>query len=157
MSGAYTSNKNGGTGDATVAVATPFQVKSSLVGVRYFVTNSWSVAAAANQNKYESTALTTKNHAYLLSTTYKLGQHNVLGMYQHLGKFDNVANTGAKKFLAEYSYDFSKRTAVYARYVKVENESAAGYGMYGSLTPNDAITPTGAAGNAIAMGLRTTF
>jgi predicted porin len=68
-------------------------------------------------------------NAWTLNGAYTFGSNAVKLAYTKAGDTGGVSNTGAKQWTLGLDHNFSKRTAVYALYSKVDNDSAARYGV----------------------------
>lgn len=79
--------------------------------------------------------LTGDRKAWSLPVVYTMGPHNFYGTYTHVGDSKDTAggsgaNTGARQIMLGYAYDLSNRTSVSLTYVKLNNDSAARYGLF---------------------------
>ncbi len=76
---------------------------------------------------------------WTLNGAYTMGSNVLKAAYTHAGKVGSVNDTAAKQWTLGVDHNLSKRTAVYALYSKVSNDSAGTYGV-----------GTGVAGGAVA-------
>ncbi|MHB9103387.1 MAG: porin [Sulfuricella sp.] len=81
--------------------------------------------------------------AYTLGAKYKIGSNDLKLAYTKAGNSDGAATAnGAKQWALGVDHNMSKRTKVYAQYVKLSNDAAARYGLTGA----------NASGNVFANG-----
>jgi len=99
------------------------------------------------------------HNAYYLSGKYNVTSTDTVKVaYTKMGNVGGVTATGAKDFTIGYDHNMSKRTAVYALYSKLNNDSAANYsfstngtsGAVGSIG-------AGAAPSVFSLGMRHAF
>jgi predicted porin len=115
-------------------------------------------AAAANVSAFTNT----KRNVTSIPVTVPMGAGTILFTYT---KADDVkvgstttANTGATLMSVGYDHAFSKRTSLGVSYAKLDNKSAAGYGLYTQTALNG--TPANAVGTDAGqfyLGLRHAF
>ena len=95
---------------------------------------------------YEKTSddfVTSLGHkAYTLGAKYKIGSNDLKLAYTKAGDQSGVSKSGAKQWALGVDHHMSKRTKVFAQYVKLSNDTAARYGLTGA----------GASGNVLANG-----
>ena len=103
---------------------------------------AWRLGASYNfgaldvSGIYEKTSddfVTSLGHkAYTLGAKYKIGSNDLKLAYINAGDLAGTANSGAKQWALGVDHHMSKRTKVFAQYVKLSNESAARYGLTGA-------------------------
>ncbi|MHB0985639.1 MAG: porin [Sulfuricella sp.] len=95
---------------------------------------------------YEKTSddfVTSLGHkAYTLGAKYKIGSNDLKLAYTKADDLAGTANSSAKQWALGVDHHMSKRTKVYAQYVKLSNDTAAKYGLTGA----------NASGNVFAAG-----
>lgn len=134
----------GGTGPVfTVQDLSGRMEKSWKLGVGYKIMPALQVGFAYEKTSDDldggSNALGHK--AWTLGGKYSLGSNDLKLAYTTAG--DNaVSNTGAKQWALGVDHNMSKRTKVYAQYVKLSNDTNAFYGLNGA----------GATGSVVAKG-----
>jgi predicted porin len=106
------------------------------------------------------------HNAYYVSGKFYVGSAGAIkGAFTDASNLGggNTANTGAKQATLGYDYSLSKRTALYALYTKLSNESAADYslsiynGTAASVGGTTTIAGSGASPSALAVGVLVTF
>ncbi|MGD9787350.1 MAG: porin [Sulfuricellaceae bacterium] len=83
------------------------------------------------------------HNAWNLGGGYTFGNNEVKVQYTKAGDMGSTANSGAKQWAIGLDHNFSKRTKIYAQYVKLSNDVNAQYGLNGA----------GATGTVNAKGL----
>lgn len=151
----------GNAGTAAIAASNASKEKATKLGFGYkqdafavnFVYEKTSddlgVAAA---NKYG-------HNAYYLSGKYNVTSTDTVKVaYTKMGNVGGVTSTGAKDFTIGYDHNLSKRTAVYALYSKLNNDSAANYGFSTNGTSGAVGSiGAGAAPSVFSLGMRHAF
>ncbi len=96
--------------------------------------------------------------AYMLTAAHTMGNVVVKGALGRANDGDSAANTSAKQYTLGADYNFSKRTAAYALYSKLNNEAGGMYRL-GGVRAGGAYT-TVAAGedpSVISIGMKHSF
>jgi len=92
------------------------------------------------------------------STTYTSGQNRVYAFYSKVGNGSlsnpTLGNTGAQMAEISYNYDLSKRTTLYAGYVKIFNEANATYQLSTNRLPGG---DAGASPSGFILGIKHNF
>ncbi len=103
-------------------------------------------------------AVDRKENRYSLSVVVPFGQSDVHAGYDH-SKFENSGvNTSLKKFAIGYTYNLSKRTALYASAAEIKNDNGTSVQIGGNTGGNLALAPTaGGKSSAVEVGLRHFF
>lgn len=129
---------------------------------------AWKLGAGYNfgpldvSGAYEKTSddfVTGMDHkAYTLGAKYKIGSNDLKLAYTKAGDKDGTANSGARQWALGVDHNMSKRTKVFAQYVKLSNDTAANYGLNGA-GPSGAVAAKGfdADPSAWSFGMRHTF
>ncbi len=122
------------------------QEHASKIAVGYKV-DAFRVGLAYEHTNDDLTAATTKAHnAWTLAGGYTFGGNNEAKLaYTHAGDLSGTSNTGAKQWSVGVDHILSKRTKVYAEYVRLSNDNFAAYGLTGA--------GGGTTGGAAAKGL----
>ncbi|GAA0767424.1 porin [Ideonella azotifigens] len=68
-----------------------------------------------------------KHNIWRVSGMYTLGNNELHLNYGQAGKIDGVPDSGANQWTAQWNYNLSKRTKVYAFYSKLNNDDNAAY------------------------------
>lgn len=106
------------------------------------------------------------HHSYYVSGRVYVGSAGTIkAAYTRAGNIggNNTANTGARQYSVGYDYGLNKRTALYALYTRLKNESAAGYGLSiyngtaASIGGPSTISGVGASPAAVAAGVLVIF
>jgi predicted porin len=74
------------------------------------------------------------HNAWNLGGGYTFGANEVKVQYTKAGDMGNTSNSGAKQWAVGLDHNFSKRTKLYAQYVKLNNDVNAQYGLNGAGT-----------------------
>lgn len=111
---------------------------------------------------YEKTSddfVTSLGHkAYTLGAKYKIGSNDLKLAYTKAGDAGGVSQTGAKQWALGVDHHMSKRTKVFAQYVKLSNDTAARYGLTGAnASGNVYANGYDADPSAWSFGMRHTF
>lgn len=80
--------------------------------------------------------------AWTLGGKYSMGSNDLKLAFTKAGDQGSTSDSGAKQWALGVDHNMSKRTKVYAQYVKLSNETNAAYGLTGA----------GATGNVYALG-----
>ncbi|MDR3391558.1 MAG: porin [Sulfuriferula sp.] len=98
------------------------------------------------------------HRTWFLSGKYKMGATSLIAQYANAGSDDELhsgatGNTGAKAYTVGATYDFSKRTKVYALYTKINNDTYAlyNYGAGGSSPAAGAVAGDSLGGFSLQM------
>ncbi len=97
--------------------------------------------------------------AYTLGAKYKIGSNDLKLAYIKSGDLDGgQTSTGAKQWALGVDHHMSKRTKVFAQYVKLSNDTNAKYGLTGA-NASGAVSAKGydADPSAWSFGMRHTF
>ncbi|MHB1590541.1 MAG: porin [Sulfuricella sp.] len=70
--------------------------------------------------------------AYTLGAKYKIGSNDLKLAYTKAGDLAGIANSSAKQWALGVDHHMSKRTKVFAQYVKLSNNTNAQYGLTGA-------------------------
>ena len=70
--------------------------------------------------------------AYTLGAKYKIGSNDLKLAYTKAGDLGNMSQTSAKQWALGVDHNMSKRTKVYAQYVKLSNDANILYGLTGA-------------------------
>ena len=123
------------------------------------------VAAVYDRLKYDTPTGDLKRDFWGVSATAPIGPGTLYAFYGQAndGKGDAAdgervagltkgSDTGAKQWEVSYTYPFSKRTSVYAGYVKIQNDSKAAYNFninsyeFNTTCRTDSVCPNGSNG-----------
>lgn len=96
--------------------------------------------------------------SWTINGVYTFGNNAVKLAYVKADDTASVSNTGAKQWTLGVDHNFSKRTAVYALYSKLDNDNAARYGL-GTGVGGGAVTAKGAGADpsAWSFGVKHSF
>lgn len=117
--------------------------KAWKVGVGYKIIDALQVGASYERTSDDLNGGSNVlgHNAWTLGGKYSLGSNDLKLAYTKAG--DNAtADTGAKQWALGVDHNMSKRTKVYAQYVKLSNDTNANYGLTGA----------GATGSVSALG-----
>ncbi len=133
---AYQRNKFGDSGTGTSGTTTLANVgkteKAWRLGVGYNF-GALDVNAIYEKTSDDLTVATKTAHkAYALAAKYKIGSNDLKLAYIKAGDVDGTTSTGAKQWALGVDHNMSKRTKVYAQYVKLSNDTNAAYGLTGA-------------------------
>lgn len=112
-------------------------LKASKAGVGYAVTDALKLNMVYEKitSSIGGGGLNTLGRSnWHLGGEYSMGNDAIKLAYTRAGDTNSVANTGAKMIGVGYDHNLSKRTALYAQYNKLSNDSAASYGFGSSAT-----------------------
>jgi len=133
---AYQRNKFGDatstttTGDLGSVAYTGKTEKAWKLGVGY------NFGALDVNGVYEKTSDDFATHlghkAYTLGAKYKIGSNDLKLAYTKAGDADGTSASSAKQWALGVDHNMSKRTKVYAQYVKLSNDTNAAYGLNGA-------------------------
>ncbi len=168
-------------GDVILNTATPSSItydsklKTSRVGFGYNFgvfklglgyERSKSKLAVNDVNSANDYTEEAKRNAWYASGAFTLGNTVLKAAYSRAGDFKGSAfgggtgdNTGAQQWTLGADYNLSKRTAVYALYTQVRNDSNAVYSLAGGATGIAGVTPAdvGQDPKGISLGMRHSF
>jgi predicted porin len=100
---------------------------------------------------------------YVAGKVYVGSAGAIKAAFTDAGQVGNTVNTGAKQYSLGYDYSLNKRTTLYALYTKLDNDSAAGYGLSiyngtaASLGGPSTLAGVGASPSALAAGIQLNF
>lgn len=120
------------------------------VGFAYEDVNSDTAIAAADID----------HKAWTLNGSYTMGSNVFKAAYTSMGDIANVGDTGAKQWALGYEHIMSKRTKLYAEYVKLSNETAGGFMLNGAATTAIVGGPVSTGDfnqSALSLGMRHSF
>ncbi|MHB1291711.1 MAG: porin [Sulfuricella sp.] len=110
---------------------------------------------------YEKTSdnfATSKGHkAYTLGAKYKIGSNDLKLAYIKAGDLAGTPNSSAKQWALGVDHHMSKRTKVFAQYVKLSNDTAAKYGLTGANASGNVFANYDADPSALQIGMRHSF
>lgn len=159
---AYQRNKFGESGTGTAATTTPANVgkteKAWRLGVGYNF-GALDVNAIYEKTSDDLTVATKTAHkAYALAAKYKIGSNDLKLAYIKAGDVDGTTATGAKQWALGVDHHMSKRTKVFAQYVKLSNDTNAKFGLTGA-NASGSVSANGydADPSAWSFGMRHTF
>jgi predicted porin len=90
---------------------------------------------------------------FLIGATAPLGPGLIKASYVR-SNYDNFqGNADASQFAVGYEYGLSKRTAVYANYSRISNDTGSTFG----LAPNAGAVPSGGSSRGVEVGVRHSF
>ena len=96
--------------------------------------------------------------AYTLGAKYKIGSNDLKLAYIKAGDLGDVSQTSAKQWALGVDHHTSKRTKVFAQYVKLSNDTNATYGLTGAAASGSvAAKGFDADPSAWSFGMRHTF
>jgi len=131
---AYQRNKFGAATTGTLAAAGSAAANQT--------EKAWKLGASYNFGALDVNAVYEKtsddfvahlgHKAYTLGAKYKIGSNDLKLAYTKAGDADGVSASGAKQWALGVDHNMSKRTKVYAQYVKLSNDTAATYGLTGA-------------------------
>ncbi|MCL4470053.1 MAG: porin [Gammaproteobacteria bacterium] len=158
---AYERHKLGGllTGDlaATSAALVDKTEKAWKLGVGY---SFGDLMVNGVYEKISDDFTTSNGHkAYTLGAKYKIGSNDLKLAYIKAGDLDGgQTSTGAKQWALGVDHHMSKRTKVFAQYVKLSNDTNAKYGLTGA-NPTGKVSAKGydADPSAWSFGMRHVF
>jgi predicted porin len=106
---------------------------------------AWKVGASFKTGPFQASAIYEKtdddfvtslgHKAWTVSGGYSITASDLIKLaYTKAGKLEGpfAGDTGAKQWAIGYDHTMSKRTKLYAEYVKLKNESGVGYGLTGA-------------------------
>jgi predicted porin len=106
---------------------------------------AWKVGASFKTGPFQASAIYEKtdddfaislgHKAWTVSGGYNVTASDLIKLaYTKAGKLEGpfAGDTGAKQWALGYDHTMSKRTKLYAEYVKLKNESGIGYGLTGA-------------------------
>lgn len=98
------------------------------------------------------------HRAYTLGAKYKMGSNDLKLAYINANNLANTSNTGANQWALGVDHHMSKRTKVFAQYVRLNNDAAAIYGLNGA-NATGAVNANGAGADpsAWSFGVRHSF
>lgn len=129
---------------------------------------AWKIGGGYNAGAFKvgavyekfSDDLTTRidRKAWTVNGAYMFGSNAVKLAYTKADDTGSVSNTGAKQWTLGFDHNFSKRTAVYALYSKLDNDTAGTYGV-GTGVGGGAVAPVaaGADPSAWSFGVKHSF
>jgi len=91
-----------------------------------------TVGFIAERIKLEVPGESFTRNAYYLNGSYKMGNNVLKAAYGQANDWSDEPDTGAKQFVIGVDHNLSKRTAVYALYSKMNNDTYGGYGLGGN-------------------------
>ena len=92
-----------------------------------------TVGFIAERIKVETLAgVSNTRNAYYLNGSYKMGSNVLKAAYGQANDISDAPDSGAKQFVVGVDHNLSKRTAVYALYSKMNNDTAGNYGLGGN-------------------------
>ena len=101
------------------------------------------------------------HNAWTLGGGYTFGNNEAKLAYTKAGTISGTSDTGAKQWAIGVDHILSKRTLVYAEYVKLSNDDAAAYGLSGSgfFTTSGSVAANGAGASpsALQFGVKHAF
>ena len=152
----------GSIGTGTIAAAVlgnvDKQEHATKLGVGYKV-NAFRVGFAYEHTN-DDLVITKAHNAWTLGGGYTFGNNEAKLAYTHAGDISGTSNTGAKQWAIGVDHILSKRTKVYAEYVKLSNDNAAGYSLTGAganSTGNVIAKGAGADPSAFQFGVKHAF
>ncbi|BAN36330.1 outer membrane protein (porin) [Sulfuricella denitrificans skB26] len=151
-----------GTGDITAGAANVDKSeKAWKLGVGYKIMPAFEVGFAYEKLSDDLNAgVKIMDHsAWTLGGKYSMGSNDLKLAYTKAGQRADVADTGAHQIALGLDHNLSKRTKVYAQYVKLSNDNAAVYGLTGAGATGQ-VLETGRAGadpSAWSFGMRHSF
>jgi len=106
--------------------------------------------------------VTTERPAWNLAGEWRMGgPHSLRVGYAQADDVEvngaTSASTGAKQYQVRYNYAFSKRTAGYAAYVKMDNDTNGTFNLTGLTAGSAAAVTPGDSADVIAFGLSHSF
>jgi len=156
---AYQKNDFGATGTGTVAAPAATPAFLAAVGPIPIAANdsekAWKLGLGYKEGPiranfvYEKTDLdiasgSSDRKAWTLGGGYTFGANEIKLAYTKADEFDGASSTGAKQWAIGIDHLLSKRTKLYAEYVKLSNEDSAAYGLTGAgSTGSVAVARTG--------------
>ena len=151
---------SGGTGTlgATSFAGVDKQEKASKLGVGYQA-DAFRVGFAYEHTSDDFTFHQGHN-AWTLGGGYTFGNNEAKLAYTKAGTISGTSDTGAKQWAIGIDHILSKRTLVYAEYVKLSNDNAATYGLTGAGGfTTGAVSPIGAGADpsALQFGIKHAF
>ncbi len=152
---------SGGTGTlGAISVAgVDEQEKASKLGVGYKA-DAFRVGFAYEHTNDDFTSHQGHN-AWTLGGGYTFGNNEAKLAYTKAGTISGTSDTGAKQWAIGIDHILSKRTLVYAEYVKLSNDNNANYGLTGAGNfTTGAVSPTfggGADPSALQLGIKHAF
>jgi predicted porin len=147
---------NARTGQRASTFMANYNLGVATIGLTY--DQSEQRAAAAGVSAFTNT----KRTATSIPVTVPMGAGTILFTYTKADDVKaagvTVANTGATLMSVGYDYAFSKRTSLGVSYAKLDNKSAAGYGLYTQTALNGTpVNAVGADAGQFYLGLRHAF
>jgi predicted porin len=95
-------------------------------------------------------------NAWYLNGAYNMGNIVLKAAYGQAGDGDTVADTGAKSYTLGADYVLSKRSKMYAEYVKTKNDAGASYG-FGAGQGSTYVPAAGEDPSVFSLGMRHSF
>lgn len=160
---AYERHNMGTPGTGTIAGAaanTDREESAWKLGVGYKIMPALQVGFAYEQTSDDLNAGTEVygHKAWTLGGKYSMGSNDLKLAYTQAGDRADVSNTGAKQWALGVDHHMSKRTKVFAQYVRLDNDSAATYGLNGAkATGLVNANGAGADPSAWSFGMRHSF
>ncbi|GAO34694.1 hypothetical protein SCT_0073 [Sulfuricella sp. T08] len=132
------------TGTLGVAGLANRSEKAWKLGVGYKIMPAFEVGFAYEKisNDLGTANADTGHKAYTLGGKYSMGSNDLKLAYTHVGDAAGTSASGAKQWALGVDHNMSKRTKVYAQYVKLSNDTNGAYGLNGA----------GATGSVTAKG-----
>jgi predicted porin len=134
---------------------------------------AWKVGASFKTGPFQASAIYEKtdddfatslgHKAWTVSGGYSVTTSDLIKLaYTKAGKLEGpfVGDTGAKQWAVGYDHTMSKRTKLYAEYVKLKNESGVGYGLTGAglnTTGGSTVVSADSDPSAFSFGVRHAF
>jgi len=100
------------------------------------------------------------HNSYYLSGKYSFGNDAVKLAYTNMGDRNMAgggANTGATQWALGYDHNMSKRTALYALYTRLNNDTNSAFGLSSVSTGATAASGAGVSVSAWSFGMKHTF
>ncbi len=152
-----------GNAAGTLATAVPGNVDkqehAAKIGVGYSV-DTFHVGLVYEHTS-DDLVVKTGHNAWTLGGGYYFGGNNEAKLaFTHAGDISGTSNTGAKQWAVGVDHILSKRTKVYAEYVRLSNDNGAAYGLTGAgggTTGGTAAKGAGADPSAFQFGVRHAF
>lgn len=110
--------------------------------------------------RFDLAAVDSGRKAWTIDGGYTFGSNEFVLAYTHANDLDNTSSTGAKQWAIGLNHMTSKRTKLYAAYVKLTNDTNARYsltGAGGNTTGGTTAAATNADPSAFQFGIKHTF
>ena len=155
LTAAYEKHNFGSTGVGTFAGGANTDEKAWKLGAGYNImdTTLAAIYEKTDDNRGPNGANLYGHHTFYVSVKQQMGAIALKAAFAKAGSTD-ASNTGAKQYSLGADYAFSKRTAVYALYSKIDNEKGASYN-YEAAAP--VITAAGANLSGFSLGVKHSF